>query len=484
MTGFGPSPVGYRVLKIGLPKLRLSRKLLIITLGITVLLGGTSAAALYFKSSELLDSPGSTIGGECTDVQTMVLKTPSNHLWLRRFIRMENASGPDRVRTALRIAGLLAKKNTVDLIHVSVLDSHGPTLRSQMRGRSIGAEVLIALKPDTLTEMKSPAMASYYEGPVSDAGRYYGDKVVVDIDEIGAMMTAMRGIEEKPDCVVPEGAADAEAKPNDHGKKEEKADHGKKEEHEAKPADAHGEETTKEGADESAHAEEPAKEQGFLDSMLSMVGLGGSEEKPAEDHAPATDNSHAVAEEPADAAAEDHGEKAAVDHEAKPADDEKAAAESHEPAAKAEGHDTAEEPANTHGDESAATEDAKPEDHGVKAETEGHEPAAETESHDAAVKPDQEHGDKAAAESEAKPEDHDTKAEAEGHEPAVKAESHDEAAKPADAASEDHGKKADAHDAAAPAEVESEAPAEAEDHAQPKKPKADEHAEISMPVGD
>jgi hypothetical protein len=404
--------VGYRVLKIGLPKLRLSRKLLIITLGITVLLGGTSAAALFFKSSEFgLESAGSTIGGECTDVQTMVLKTPTNRLWLRRFIRMENASGPDRVRTALRIAGLLAKKNTVDLIHVSVLDSHGPTLRSQMRGRSIGAEVLIALKPDALSEMKSPAMASYYEGPVSDAGRYYGDKVVVDIDEIGAMMTAMRSVEEKPDCISPEKTEDAEAKPN--GKKDQKsADHGKKEEQQAKPAEDPGEEPAKEGADETADGDQPAKEQSFVDSMLSMVGLGGGDEKPADEHAPPTDNSHAVAEEPADATAEDLGEKIAVDHEAKPADDAKAAAESHEPAAKADGHDTAAQPADAHGDKSAVTEEAKPED---QAQTEGHEPAAKTDSHDAAEKP-------------------------------------------ADAASEDH--------------------------VQPKKRKADEHAEVSMPVGD
>lgn len=302
--------MGYRVLKIGLPKLRLSRKLFVVTLGITVLLGGTGVTALYFGGKELMLEGGeSAIGGECTDVQTMVVKTPSNHLWLRRFIRMENASGPERVRTALRIAGLLSKKNAVDLIHVSVLDTRGPTLRSQMRARSIGAEVLIALKPENLPEMKSPAMASYYEGPVSDEGRYYGDKVVVDIDEIGAMMTAMRTVDEKPDCVSPTTSADAKAKPNDHGKKEEHeakpADHGAKpdEAHGKKPAEDHGEKSGKEAADEAARAGHPAEEESFLGGMLSMVGFGGSEEKPA------VDNSHAVAEEPA----EGHGPAAATD---------------------------------------------------------------------------------------------------------------------------------------------------------------------------
>lgn len=413
--------MGYRVLKIGLPKLRLSRKLLIITLGITVLLGGTGVTALYFSGKDLLLKGGeSAVGGECTDVQTMVVKTPSNHLWLRKFIRMENASGTDRVRTALRIAGLLAKKNAVDLIHVSVLDAHGPTTRSQMRARSIGAEVLIALKPDNLPEMKTPAMASYYEGPASEQGRYYGDKVVIDIDEIGAMMTAMRTVEEKPDCVSPEPATDAEAKPNEHGKKDKKEGHGSKEatkpaDHGAKPEEPEGdkaaEEPAKDGADRAADAERPAKEQSFLDSMLGMVGLGGGDEKPAEDHTPAVDNSHAVAEEPADAAAESHGDETATE----PAARDKAAAEGHEPAAKPDDHD--------------------------KAETKSHEPAADAENHDAAEKP-------------------------------------------ADAASETHDDKAGAHDAAAPVKEESAAPAKAEDHAKPKKAEADEHAEMDMPTGD
>ena len=153
-------------LKIGVPKIRLSRKLVFITLGITVLLGGTGGAALYMGGRDFLGESVQTVaGGLCTDIQTMVLKTPSDHLWLRKYIRMENASGPERVRTALRIAGLLAKTNAVDLIHVSVLDAHGPDKRAGMRGRAIGAEVLIALKPGNLPELKTPAIASTMRVP-------------------------------------------------------------------------------------------------------------------------------------------------------------------------------------------------------------------------------------------------------------------------------------------------------------------------------
>ncbi|CAN7683642.1 hypothetical protein [Rhizobium sp. LjRoot254] len=284
-------------MKIRGPKVRLFRKLLFITLGITVLLGGTGGAALYIGGQDLLGERSQSVaGGLCTDVQTMVLKTPTEHLWLRKYIRMENASGPERVRTALRIAGLLAKTNAVDLIHVSVLDAHGPDKRAGMRGRAIGAEVLIALKPGNLPEMKTPAMASYYEGPVNDAGRFYGDKVVVDFEEVRGMMTAMRSVEEKADCTRPEGPEDENARKKNHGKdkKSKSADHGEK----------------------------PVNQQSFLDSMLSMVGLGGGEKKPTEDHSdqvkadghdvqPAKeDMSHAVAEEPIEPAAEDHSEEA------------------------------------------------------------------------------------------------------------------------------------------------------------------------------
>lgn len=372
-------------MKIGLPRLRFSRKLIIVTLGITVLLGGTSMAALYFGGHKLgMDVEKSAIGGTCLDVQTMVIKTPSNRLWLRKFIRMENASGHERVRTALRIAGLLAKKNAVDLIHVSVLDTHGPTIRADMRARAIGAEVLIAVKPENLKDMKAPAMATYYEGPVSNQGRFYGDRIIVDLEEIGAMMTAMRTIEDKPDCVNPNAEADAKKaaeKKNDHGKKDEghaKPDdaHAKPDAHGEQPAEAHGEEPASDHgekpADESASSDhgadpaaDPAKEQSFVDSMLAMVGLGSNAAPELETHEP-------VAEEPKDAleavksqmieapdaheaepakadehaATSEEAHPPSGDHEETPADDHAAPAEAHTPSdgAKTVEHAPAEAP--------------------------------------------------------------------------------------------------------------------------------------------
>eukprot|EP01035_Chromulina_nebulosa_P008807 gene8807-11907_t len=106
-------------LKIGLPKIRLSRKLLFISIGILALLAGTGAAALYVGAAASLtketpeDGPAGTV---CDTVETMVLKTPAKRLWLRKIIRMQHADGPARIKTALRVAGLLANANQVDLI--------------------------------------------------------------------------------------------------------------------------------------------------------------------------------------------------------------------------------------------------------------------------------------------------------------------------------------------------------------------------------
>lgn len=294
-------------MKIGLPKIRFSRKTLLISVGMLALLAGSGAAALYAGAgaSLLRDKPeDSPIGGECTTVQTMVLKTPARRLWLRKYIRMEHADGATRIKTALRVAGLLAKANTVDLVQVNVLDASGPTVRAEMRGRAIGAEVVIGLQPKYLPDMKEPFIVRYFEGMPSDDGHYYGERVSLDLPEIQKLMRAMKDVPDKQDCAElprPEEKSSAHEgkKPSEHVVSTAgEAPSG----HEAKPADAetkageHGA-PAEEGADATGHEAVPKKEQSFLDSVLGLVGLGGSEEKPAENHEAKTDDSPAVADD-------------------------------------------------------------------------------------------------------------------------------------------------------------------------------------------
>jgi hypothetical protein len=424
-------------LKIGLPKIRFTRKVLFISVGMLAVLAGSGAAALYVGAgdsllkSEPVDSP---IGGECTTIQTMVLKTPSKRLWMRKFIRMDHAEGGERIRTALRVAGLLAKANSVDLIQVSVLDASGPTLRSQMRGRAIGAEVVIALQPKYLPDMKEPFIVRYFEGMPGEDGFYYGERVSLEVPEIQKLMGAMKSVPDKQDCTEPEKPADAAAK-NDHGAKPKHGEPVVKEAtHGEKPA-AHGEEPAKEGHEASAkedansegHAPAAAEEPSFLDSVLGMVGLGGSEEKPAENHEAKAEDDGAEGHQPAEAAKKEHG----------PSVEEDASAEGHAPdkAAEPSFFDSVLDMVGLGGSEEKPTEnhEAKAEDDGAAVTDDAIEPAYAAEDH--ASEPAEKH--------EAVPAD--TDANAAGHQPVKATEAADEHAEDKSQKNEDHATEAKSH---------------------------------------
>lgn len=282
-------------MKIGLPRIRFTRKVLLISVGMLALLAGSGAAALYAGAGDMLaqaEPQDSPIGGECTTVETTVLKTPAKRLWLRKYVRMDHADGPARIKTALRVASLLANANPVDLVQVSVLDTAGPAVKSQMRGRAIGAEVVIALQPKFLPDMKEPFIVRYYEGMPSDDGIYYGERISLEVPEIQRLVKAMRDVPDKEDCTeLPRPGNDKNAKaPGDHIVSI------------AGEAPSGHEAPAKEGADGKGA---PKKESSFFDSVLSLVGLGGTAEKPAEDHqAKARDDGAAVADDAP--AASDH----------------------------------------------------------------------------------------------------------------------------------------------------------------------------------
>ncbi|MBB1249843.1 hypothetical protein [Rhizobium sp. G21] len=321
-------------MKIGLPKIRFSKKLAIISAGMLALLGGTGAAALYVGKDEILGPPKpNTTGGECQTIQTMVLKTPGKRLWMRKYVKMASADADMRIKTALRVAGLLAKTNKVDLIQVSILDDRGPDKRAFMRGRAIGAEVVIALEPRYVPEMKQPFIARYYDGLPAEDGRFYGERVDLDAEEVKIFMAAMKDEPDKKDCADIPKPEPAEGEKPAHGAA--KPEHGAptvSEGHAAPAAEGHGEapaeghgEKTAEGHGETpaggedvkaeSHGEAPVAEPSMMDSVLGMVGLGGGEDKPAEGHdasQKSEDHSAPAEEGHAAPAAEGHGEEKPV----------------------------------------------------------------------------------------------------------------------------------------------------------------------------
>ncbi len=183
-------------------KIRLPRKILILTTGILLLSGASGALAVYVGKDALLGPSKAEISGvACQDVQTIKLEK-NGQRWVRKFIKTTTVDGLIRVKTALRVAAAYSRTETADLYHVIVLDENGPVMRADMRARAIGAEAFFTPHPGTIPGMSESFMAHYIDGMPNDAGQFYGEKISVPIEDIKGMVTAM---EDKSDCFSVDG---------------------------------------------------------------------------------------------------------------------------------------------------------------------------------------------------------------------------------------------------------------------------------------
>ncbi len=199
---------------------RLSRKLLIILAGVTVLTGASGAAAIFVGRDVLLGPPADQVSGvACTTVSTVRLDRGGQQ-WLRKYVRSDAKEGDVRIKTALRVAGAMSNSEEADLYQVVLLDNAGPVYRADMRGRAIGAEVLFARDPSAIPGMKAPFVARYTDGTPAENGEFYGERKELSLDEIKTIVTAMQ---EREDCVDPNAVAEAGEGGGGHGeaKKEE-----------------------------------------------------------------------------------------------------------------------------------------------------------------------------------------------------------------------------------------------------------------------
>jgi hypothetical protein len=365
---------------VKVPKIHLSRKLMLIVGGVLVTLGGTGAAAVYIGADKLLGPSYAELNGlECTEVKTLEIRK-KDRFWVRKFITTnEPGDGLARVKTALRVAKILQETKKADLVQVVVLDASGPKDRSGMRGRAVGADVIYVPDPSHVPEEMSARVltARYADGLAAPNGDFFGERVDMLEADIQALVAKLNDQTDcvKPEGLVPEGEGHGEKAADGHG---EAPAHGAPDAHGEKPAEGHG--------DAGGHGEAPAGEhgaetpvaehgaeesKGWMASLMGMVGIGG-DEAPAEGHAAPADG-HAAPADGAGAVAEGH--EAPADGHAEPA------AVAHGDAGSAE----------THGD--AAT------DHAATAPAaHGEEPAA-----DAAHVAQPEHGAEQAAHGEEKP---------------------------------------------------------------------------------
>lgn len=316
------------------PKIHLSRKLMLILGGVLVTLGGTGAAAVYIGADKLLGPSYAELNGlECTEVKTVEIHK-KDRFWVRKFITTdEPGDGLARVKTALRVAKTLQETKKADLVQVVVLDTSGPKDRSGMRGRAVGADIIYVPDPSHVPEELSARVltARYADGLAAPNGEFFGERVDMLEADIQALVAKLN---DQTDCVKPEGLVTeaeghGEKAADGHGKA---PAHGAEDAHGEKSADGHGEADAKgdaeghgdapdgEHGEETPVAEHGAEEsKGWMASLMGMVGLGG-DEAPAEGHAAPADghaapaDGHGAVAEGHEAVAEDHAEPAAVAH--------------------------------------------------------------------------------------------------------------------------------------------------------------------------
>nr|WP_205930722.1 hypothetical protein [Rhizobium leguminosarum] len=250
MSCVGVSDGGAVGVKALLRIFRPSRKLAIIIGGVALLAGVSGGAAVYVGKDRLIDATSGGYGLECSDVNLVTIRK-QDHVWVRKYIKTEPTDGMTRVKTALRVAQAVYAAQKPDLVQVVVLDENGPTLRADIRGRAIGADVVYIPHPDkTVPGLDDKSYtARYYDGKASENGLFFGERIEMPSDEIAMISAAFKDPE---DCVDP--VAVASTKSEEKGKKTAGGGHGAATAAESEAAPAAG------GHGADAPAEEPPAE--------------------------------------------------------------------------------------------------------------------------------------------------------------------------------------------------------------------------------
>ncbi|MBM7048612.1 hypothetical protein JTP94_26075 [Rhizobium lusitanum] len=178
---------------------RIPRKFVVMIGGVAFLVGSSGVLALYIGKDRLLGFASASPNGlQCTDVNLVTIRK-ENRFWVRKYIRTDPTDGLTRVRTALRVAKAVYQEQKPDLVQVVVLDKNGPSLRSDIRGRALGADVVYVPHPDKLTDgsVEEPVTARYYNGGASNAGLFYGEQITMPVEDIDA---ALAGLKDYSDC--------------------------------------------------------------------------------------------------------------------------------------------------------------------------------------------------------------------------------------------------------------------------------------------
>ncbi|MFK0161825.1 hypothetical protein [Rhizobium sp. NPDC090279] len=190
---------------------RLPRKLVVIIGGVALLVGCSGVFALYIGKDKLLGLASASPNGlQCKDVNLVTIRK-DNRFWVRKYISTEPTDGLTRVKTALRVAKAVYQEQKPDLVQVVVLDKNGPILRSDIRGRALGADVVYVPHPDRLVDGSSeaPVTARYYDGGASNAGLFYGEQITMLPQDIDAAIAGLKDLDDCDNALAADNGGDA-----------------------------------------------------------------------------------------------------------------------------------------------------------------------------------------------------------------------------------------------------------------------------------
>jgi hypothetical protein len=249
------------------PKKRfLSKKIILIIVGLFSVMGATGAAAVVFAGPMIF---GEEIDGLACNVVFETDFTLMREQRVTSFIRADIMPPKQRVLLVIQYAKYLAELYPdSQLVSVSVLDTNGPATRPEFRGTNIGAQAVFAADPLLTQATKQAWEVRYVNTDKTYSGKFLGDRYELSEDEITALRTE---IIEPSGCFVPEVELTDE----------EMAEKEKLEAEELAAAEKAAEMAAEELAAEEANMEAMAAvhaEPGMIDNLLGMVGLGGSTE--------------------------------------------------------------------------------------------------------------------------------------------------------------------------------------------------------------
>ncbi|OCW59438.1 hypothetical protein [Hoeflea olei] len=174
---------------------RFSRKLALLSGGFLLVLGASGTAALMFAPASLLPGEEAATGGHCKTLYQSEFRRGEEKR-LIAVIATDDREPRSRVRTGMRIARHLAETLHPDLVIVQVADDHGPTLRADLRGEAIGAEIVHAPNPGKTMATSKPWEARYVDAQPTETGFYFGTRIdmrLADLETVNHEIELVEG---------------------------------------------------------------------------------------------------------------------------------------------------------------------------------------------------------------------------------------------------------------------------------------------------